>query len=192
MTNERRDPVVFEATFDPKLKTYHFLNGVILCIVTLIGIVFLPIWLLGFGQWIANRKYKYLKCTLHQRSLNIKRGAWFKTEKTIPLEKLQDLTMREGPVMKVFGICSLAVETAGNAATAMADAYLVGIQDAPDFRNRVLDQRDALERGKEGSRPAPSEVVTDSTRSTEMLKVLKDIHSTLDDIRTELQNKERG
>ncbi len=48
------------------------------------------------------------ECELRQRSLNVKRGFCFRTEKTFPLEKIQDLTLREGPLLNYFGISQLS------------------------------------------------------------------------------------
>ena len=92
-----REEVLFEAAFDPKWKTYFLLRILALMVVTIIGIFLVPFWLLGWGQWYGKRYYDTLKCTLCERSLVIGRGIFFRKERTIPLDKIQDLTLLEGP-----------------------------------------------------------------------------------------------
>ena len=48
-------------------------------------------WTVGWGQWYARRSFEMLRCELHERTLVVKRGILFRVEKTIPLDKIQDL-----------------------------------------------------------------------------------------------------
>lgn len=143
--SENREKVLFEAKFDPKWKVYFFIRILGLMIVTILGIVLVPFWLLGWGQWYCRRYFASLKCVLCERSLVIGRGIYFRRERTIPLDKIQDLTLLEGPLLDRFGLCQLNVETAGqNVSQGGAEASLVGIVDARNVRDRVLDQRDLI------------------------------------------------
>ena len=40
------ETVLRDATFNPKVKTYHTLNGAIIMLATVVGIPFIPIWLI--------------------------------------------------------------------------------------------------------------------------------------------------
>jgi putative membrane protein len=141
-----RDPVLFQAEFDPKWKTYFFLKDLLIMIATIGGIVLVPFWVLGLGQWYCKRYFENLRCTLCERSLVVARGIYFKRERTIPLDKIQDLTLLEGPLLKRFGLSQLKVETAGQSSAQQggSEADLVGIVEARKLRDRVLDQRDAI------------------------------------------------
>ncbi|MFQ5552073.1 MAG: PH domain-containing protein, partial [Gemmatimonadales bacterium] len=132
------------ARFDPKLRTYWFLQVVLIFVATIAGIALLPIWMLGWGQWYVRRTYEALQCELHERSLVVRRGIFFKVEKTIPLDKIQDLTVREGPLLRALGLRSLKIETAGQGTPGQSEADLVGIVDPLEFRNRVMDQKDLM------------------------------------------------
>ena len=116
----------------------------LICFVTVIGIVILPIWLLGLGQWYVRRSFEAMKCDLHERTLVVKRGIFFKVEKTIPLDKIQDLTVKEGPLLRALGLRSLKIETAGQGTPGASEADLVGIVNPLDFRDEVLRQRDSM------------------------------------------------
>lgn len=143
---EPREMVVCAAEFDRKWKTYFFLKSLLVLIATILGILVAPFWALGFGQWYGRRYFEGLRCVLHERSLVVSRGIYFREERTIPLDKIQDLTLIDGPLLKRFGLSQLKVETASQNASPHggSEADLVGIVDARAFRDRVLDQRDLL------------------------------------------------
>lgn len=141
----REEKIVQRAKFDPKLKFYWWLQGIGLCFITVIGIPFLPFWLLGLGQYICRRSFERMECDLTERALHVRRGYLFRTEKNIPLDQIQDLAVSEGPLLRWAGLATLKVETAGGSAPqGQADAGLAGIVDALAFRDAVLDQRDRL------------------------------------------------
>lgn len=136
--------------------------------VSLITIPIIPIWLV-IAPFFINKYYEHLECELTSRSLRFKKGFIVQTEKTIPLDKIQDITFKEGPLLKKLGLSILKVETAGNSASATADLSLIGITDAHSFRQMVFDQRDK---------------VTDNNYSINedsesLLDVLKDIRTLL-------------
>jgi putative membrane protein len=148
----QREKILYRAEFDPKWKVYCFMQVLLVFAITFIGIPLIPFWLLGWGQWYSRRYFENLHCHLGERSLMVGRGIYFRVEKTIPLDKIQDLTLREGPVQKAFGLLQLQIETAGQGgAQGASEAKLIGVKDAREFRNRVLDQRDKLAMGQGSS-----------------------------------------
>lgn len=139
--------VLARASFDPKLKVYYFCQVILVMALTCVGIPLIIPWLI-FGMLYVNKYFESLECTLSERELSVKRGVWFRQEKTIPLEKITDLAMHEGPIQRSFGLCSLKIETAGSSAPqGAADAGLIGIIEPQEFRDQVLDQRDRVSSG---------------------------------------------
>ena len=134
---------LFEAQFEPRIKTYIHASVILTMAITIFGIVLIPVWLI-FGSIYLNRYFDNLYCELTTRALHFKKGVLFTTERTIPLDKIQDLTFKEGPLLRYFGLSSLMIETAGNSAANMTDMKLVGIIDASKFRQMVLEQRDEI------------------------------------------------
>ena len=136
--------MLVSARFDPKLPHYWMLGAIIVLTVTVVGIPIIPVWLV-FGRSLYKKQYERLECDLTERSLNIRRGFLFRIEKNIPLDKIQDVAMKEGPILRHLGLSALAVETAGQSAPQGAsDATLTGVIDAPGFRDAILDQRDLV------------------------------------------------
>lgn len=167
---------LIEATFDPKVKSYWIWPPVLfftLLVVTIpIAILYGLVASLFTGRYLAN-----LSCTLTERTLDIKKGIWNKTESTIPLEKITDLQLFQGPVMRFFGLHGFKVETAGQSASPSGGALvnLTGIVDTKDFRKSVLDQRDRLASGHASSASAPSAAAKASdSQTTRLLTEIRD------------------
>lgn len=135
------------AQFDPKLKIYWYLQPLLILAAMIVGLPLAALWFF-IGKAIVNRQFECLSCTLTENKLIVKRGVWFRSQKTIPLENIQDLSVIEGPLLAKFGLCALKVETAGTSVQpGQADAALTGIVDALAFRDEVFIRRDALRTG---------------------------------------------
>lgn len=144
--------IIRSADFDPRVKTYWLLSGALLLVLT---IVFIPLLLLWFplGLYFTGRYLARMECVLTAKSLKVKKGLMVRVEKTIPLEKITDMAIVQGPIMRWLGIERLTVETAGQSG-AGALVSLTGIVEAKAFREQVLAQRDAMAEGKGQARPA--------------------------------------
>ncbi|MEO1279700.1 MAG: PH domain-containing protein, partial [Planctomycetota bacterium] len=113
--SSRRYAVLREATFDPKLASYHLLTGTILFVVLIVTIPIAIIYVL-VGRYFINKYIERMSCTLTERSLEIRKGWISRVESTIPLEKITDLQMIQGPIMRYMGLHGFKVETAGQSA----------------------------------------------------------------------------
>jgi putative membrane protein len=164
--------IIQSAVFNPNIKSYMFVAGILLLFVSMIGILFLPIWLLGFGQFYVRHYYKNLKCNLTSKYLEFEKGAFFKVVKTIPLENIQDLTFIENPLLRLFDLRIIKVETAGQSNPNGTDMNLIGIVNASDFKNKVLDQREILQKeNKSGNQ----DLETDKDKTNKLLTEIRDI-----------------
>jgi putative membrane protein len=175
--SSRRAQSLIVAQFNPTIKTYIYVMGIILCVITMIGIVLLPFWLI-LGKLYINKYFENLHCELTSRALHYKKGVWFKVERTIPLDKIQDLTFVEGPVLRWLNMSTLKVETAGQSAQQSADLSLTGIMDALSFREAVLNQRDDI---TDVSRPASGDG-SSSISGNDVVLILSQIRDSLKSI----------
>ena len=136
------DPILKSATFDLKVKQYWLTFFIVFCMLSIVGIPFIPI--VGFFIWIlAGRILAAMSADLLERKLVVKRGILFKEEKSIPLEKITDVGLSQGPLMRLFGLYRLSFETAGQSGQG-ALVSLLGVIDASEFREAILTQKDNL------------------------------------------------
>ncbi|MCO6356970.1 PH domain-containing protein [Pseudoalteromonas shioyasakiensis] len=130
------------ASFDPKVKQYWLLLGIFTCVISMVGIPFIPI--VALIIWlVAGRILAAMSATLLTRKLVVKRGVFFKEEKSIPLEKITDVALSQGPLMRQFGLYRLSFETAGQSGQG-ALVSLLGVIDAESFREAILKQKDEM------------------------------------------------
>ncbi len=84
---------------------------------------------------------------LTDRSLRIRRGIWVIRETTITFENIQNVTVNQGPLQRLFGVSSVVVQTAGGGsargphgedALGPHAGVLEGLDDAPRIRDLIL------------------------------------------------------
>lgn len=170
------EKILSSASFDPKVKTYWMVTLLFISGLTLIGI---PLLLLSIPLFlfISDRMLKAMSANLTERKLVVKRGIWFKVEKSIPLEKITDVSMSQGPLMNLFGLYRLSFETAGQSGTG-ALVSMVGIIDAAEFREAILTQKDNM---PAANRPTSSteQPVSDIAELTASVKRIEALLETL-------------
>jgi len=137
-----KDNVLLEAEFNPSVKSYWVLLFTLISTATVVGIPLL-ILTLPLAFFISSRILKAISAKLYDRKLVVKRGVFHKVEKSIPLEKITDVALIQGPLMRMFGLHQLSFETAGQSG-AGALVSLLGINDAEGFRETILAQKDAI------------------------------------------------
>ncbi|WP_420150091.1 PH domain-containing protein [Spirosoma sp.] len=176
MTAPHKPELPLNVSFNPIIRTYLLLYVAFIMLVTVVGIVLLPFWLLGVGQWWSKHYFQKLQCELTERSLHFRKGILVEVEKTIPLENIQDVTFVAGPVLRYFDLCILKFETAGQNSKQANDMELIGIIDAQTFRTQILEQRQKLIDARTNQQP----VSTDQELLTEIRDTLRDIRQLLE------------
>lgn len=170
--------LLIRAQFNPLIKPFLVAKIGVVMIGTIVGIPLAVVWFLGLGRWWAQHYFDRLECQLGARSLRYRKGILVTTEKTIPLENIQDVTFVEGPILRRFNLSTLKFETAGHSAGQAADMQLTGIIDAQAFRSQIMAAREAL-------RQAPPDAAKDA-----QLEVLRAIEAKLDDIARLLRERQ--
>jgi putative membrane protein len=173
MAEER---VIWDAEFNPQVTTYWLLNGALILTATIVGIPLVPVWFL-VGWAITGRYLKSHRCTLTNRSVKVARGVFVKREQTVPLDRITDVALVQGPIMRVFDIEALSIETAGQAAPGSL-IQLAGIKEGRKFRDAVLKQRDMVV-GSEEDRQLQSVTPSTLAPSDDQVSLLQDIRDTL-------------
>jgi putative membrane protein len=140
-----------KAEFNEKVCTYWLLSGALILAATIVGIPLLLLWF-PIGKVFTKRYLDRMSCVLTDKTLKVSKGIFVRVEKTIPLEKITDMGMVQGPIMRHLDLHKLTVETAGQSAQG-ALVSLTGIKDAKSFREAVLNQRDAVSMASSQSDP---------------------------------------
>ena len=110
------------------------------------------------------------------RSLRIREGVWKVSEMTMTFANVQEVSIRQGPIERLFGIANLRVRTAGGGGRTHPNepqseeksghvGYFRGVDDAPAIRDLILDRLKRLRDAGLGDPDQPeadSEILADS------------------------------
>ncbi|QSZ67952.1 PH domain-containing protein [Methanofollis aquaemaris] len=140
----------------PQFKRYYFLSLVILAIFGAFFIL-LPVSFAGealltliFGGgmlaliifvavWIP-LYYQSIVYHLTDTEMTWKRGVWFRSTGIVPYNRITNVDIIQGPVMRLFGISNLRIQTAGYSAQAQAEIRILGIEEPEPLRELIMTQ----------------------------------------------------
>jgi len=159
--------------FDRKIIIYWWMMANIGLLTSVVGIILMPIWI-PFGWLVHQKQYEHMSGALTDRSINMRMGWLFKKQQNIPLDKLTDVSIHEGPILNAFGVVRMQFETAG-----AAPFILTGVKNSDQFRDLVLQQRDSL-----------VSTTQKSATSDDSGNVLVEIRDILQEISTKISNEE--
>jgi len=134
-----------KVSFNPVVKTYTLID---IAVKLMHGTVTIPLallWMLGIGQWYSRINYEKMFCELDERYIKFSSGAFFREIITMPLDKIQDVVLVEGPLLKYFGINIIKIMAAGSS----SNISLVGVEGAEQFKQEILNRQLELRRQEE-------------------------------------------
>ncbi len=186
-----KERILNEAEFKREAIDYFVTSITIALLCTVFGIVLIPL-VRPIARWYWTRYYHHLRVYLTTRDLKVHRGLLNKEEKSIPLEKVTDLAVFQGPIMRHYGVRGIRVETAGQSNQHGALVRVVGIVDVDSFRDLVLAQRDRIADRDDAAAAAVPQVsarVAVASDDGPMLATLTDIRDTLRRIEEQLSKQ---
>ena len=164
--------VIAEAQFDGKFTSWTRVVVTGYLFISVAGILLIPFWLF-LSSWYGKEFLRRVSARLTTNALEIKIGVFFRKESTIPLNRITDLRLHDGPVMRHYGLRGLKVETAGmSGQDSSSEGNLMGVVDAEGFRNAVLAQRQRVIESETGQ---ASTVAAASAPAGDTLLEIRDI-----------------
>ncbi len=163
---------ILEARFDPRIAGHGRLVICLFLLITLVGVPLIPFALL-FCRWYYPEYLRRLSARLTTQAVEIRKGVFFRKESTIPLNRITDVRLHDGPIMRRYGLRGLKVETAGQAGQIDgSEGDLIGIIDAPTVRDAILRQRQVVMSGEEAPAPVAPAPAGDAQLLTEIRDIL--------------------
>ncbi len=127
------------------------------------------------------------------RSLRIREGVWRVSEMTLTFANVQEVSIRQGPIERLFGIANLRVRTAGGGGRVGPNqpqneeksghiGYFRGVDDAPAIRDLILERLKLLRDAGLGD-PDQSQTELESSEESPPPQVLDAARELLDEAR---------
>jgi len=93
--------------------------------------------------WLVNKQASALKYWIQDSTLRIDEGILFRKRKSIPLDRITDVVLIQGPVMRLLGIWALHVQTAGSNQQG-PEGVLQGVLDPEAVRDSIMEARNQI------------------------------------------------
>ncbi|MDD1658305.1 MAG: PH domain-containing protein [Methanomicrobiales archaeon] len=145
----------------PQLRTLYF--AYLLLFLVLVTAVFItPVALFGnilafavldlaillpaaFVAWWIPRYYRSMIYRLTDTEMTWRRGVWFRRTGIVPYNRITNLDIVQGPLMRMLSVSTLRIQTAGYSGQqagspfgGLAEITIQGIQDAEELREMIL------------------------------------------------------
>ncbi|WOF15304.1 PH domain-containing protein [Methanoplanus sp. FWC-SCC4] len=104
---------------------------VYLAIITIIPLIIIPIWNVLY--------YRSIVYHLNPTEMTWKHGVWFRKTGIVPYNRITNVDIVQGPVMRMFKISTLRIQTAGYSGQNTAEIRIQGIEDAEPLREMIMD-----------------------------------------------------
>ena len=102
----------------------------------------------GIGAWVGYRRYRYTGWRLDPDGFSLRKGKLWQSDIRVPLNRVQHLDLRRGPLERRYRLATLVIHTAGTRDSA------VNVGGLADADAEAL--RDLLARQAEHERRAPA------------------------------------
>lgn len=91
----------------------------------------------GFFVYWLKLYYQSMWYELHEDEMRWKRGVWFRTTGIVPYNRITNLDLKQGPVMRWLRISTLSIQTAGYSGQAVPEIRIEAIEHAEELRELV-------------------------------------------------------
>ena len=104
--------------------------GIVTGVPTLAIILFVLFWIPLYYRSITYR--------LTATEITWRRGVWFRQTGIVPYNRITNVDVAQGPLMRYFSFSGLHIQTAGYSGQARAEIVLAGIEDAGDLQEKIM------------------------------------------------------
>jgi len=113
-----------------------------------LGIIVALVHYFAYSPWLCQLQAINLRYRLDGDTLRVDGGVFFLFRKSIPLERITDVALVQGPLLRHFGIWEMQIQTAGTGQGCEAKMY--GVLDPEKVRELILSQRHKIYAEKSG------------------------------------------
>jgi membrane protein YdbS with pleckstrin-like domain len=118
---------------------------------------------------------------LREDEMSWKRGIWFRKTGIVPYNRITNLDIRQGPVMRALDISTLSIQTAGYSGQAVPEIRIEAIVHAEELRELIRTMvRSCSGRGDGTGTGVPEAPPAGSAVSQQILDELKRIRALLE------------
>ncbi|MCL1909504.1 MAG: PH domain-containing protein [Kiritimatiellaeota bacterium] len=104
----------------------------------IIAVFILLLYCFAFAPWLGQRQAANLRYRLEDDVLCVDGGVFFVYRKSIPVERITDIALVQGPILRRHGIWAMRIQTAGSP---NCEATLYAVHNPEAVRELILSRR---------------------------------------------------
>ncbi|MBN2588282.1 MAG: PH domain-containing protein [Sedimentisphaerales bacterium] len=132
---------------EPIARYFYYLQILMILLFTIwyfgIGIILALVHAFTLGPWLSKKQAEALHYWLEGNTLRADSGVFFLKRKAIPLDRITDIVIAQGPLLKKMGIWQLQIQTAGTG-HARPEVSLYGLTQPEQIRDLLIKERDKI------------------------------------------------
>jgi len=133
-----------------------------------------------FFAWVR-LYYDSMWYELRDDEMSWRRGVWFRKTGIVPYNRITNLDIRQGPVMRALRISTLSIQTAGYSGQAVPEIRIEAIVHAEELRELLRTMVRATSRGGDGTGTGtPVRLSSASTMEAQILEEVQKIRQLLE------------
>lgn len=117
--------------------------------------------------------YRSIVYHLNNTEITWKRGVWFRQTGIVPYNRITNVDIVQGPVMRLFKISDVKIQTASASAQNLAEIKLCGMEEPEELREMIM--KFVRSRGSSaaatGGDDSGSEILSDSVAVSELREI---------------------
>lgn len=95
----------------------------------------------GWAAWLGERRHRHTRWRLDQDGFSLRKGRLWESDIRVPVNRVQHLDLRRGPLERRYGLATLVIHTAGTRDSAVNVGGLADA-DAEALRDLLARQAD--------------------------------------------------
>ncbi len=93
-----------------------------------------------FALYWINRFFDTVFFKLTDSEVVVEKGVWFKQVQNVPYKQITNVTIKQGPIYRHFGLGKVEIQTAGHSANQSGpEASIFGVRDFKGVRDQLIE-----------------------------------------------------
>jgi membrane protein YdbS with pleckstrin-like domain len=149
----------------------------------LAGIAIVLLIVIAFYLFWVGKYYRTIFFELKDDEVTWKRGVWFRQTGIVPYDRITNIDIYQGPLMRLLGFSLIKLQTAGYSGQKKAEITMEGIVEAEELRETIRSMIRETRKATgptDGTSGASSQGISPQGVSSELLAEVRAIRMLLD------------
>jgi membrane protein YdbS with pleckstrin-like domain len=147
------------------------------------GIAIVLLVIIAFYLFWVGNYYKTIFFELKDDEVTWKRGVWFRQTGIVPYDRITNIDIYQGPLMRLLGFSLIKLQTAGYSGQTKAEITMEGIVEAEELRETIrsmIRETRKVTGPMDGTSGVSSQGISPQAHTGELLEEIRSIRMLLE------------